>query len=57
MDIMNSNQKKPNANISCDVANCSYHNSENYCVAKKINVGPSYAESTSDTICTTFSQK
>lgn len=59
MDIFNANQKKPksNSNICCDVANCKYHNSENYCSAKKITIGPSYAQSTSDTICTTFSQE
>lgn len=59
MDFMNSDHKKvkANTNICCDVANCEYHNLENYCTAKKINVGPSYAESTSDTICTTFSQE
>ncbi|HBE14464.1 MAG TPA: DUF1540 domain-containing protein [Clostridiales bacterium] len=44
-------------NISCNVKNCKYHNSENLCTAEKISVGPSYACNCQDTICATFKQK
>ena len=43
--------------ISCDVKNCVYHDSDCYCTADKIAVGPSYATSCTDTVCATFKQK
>ena len=48
---------KENKGVSCDVCNCVYHNGENSCTATKINVGPSYATSCTDTVCATFKQK
>ena len=43
--------------IVCEVKNCMYHDCETYCTAEKIAVGPSYASTSSDTICATFKQK
>lgn len=43
--------------ITCDVRNCVYHDSENCCMAGHIAVGPSYALSSSETVCATFKPK
>ena len=43
--------------IKCGVKNCVYHDCENRCTAEKIAVGPSYALSSSETICATFKPK
>ena len=43
--------------IVCDVKNCVYHDKENCCCAGQIAVGPSHAESSSDTVCATFKPK
>lgn len=43
--------------IVCDVKNCAYHDSENYCTADKIAIGPSYATSSTDTVCASFKPK
>ena len=40
--------------ILCDVKNCQYHDCETHCTAKQIIVGPSKAENSGDTACTTF---
>lgn len=48
---------KSNKGINCDVTNCVYHDGECTCKAEKINVGPSYATSCTDTVCATFKQK
>lgn len=39
--------------IACSVKNC-IHNDDCYCTAPKINVGPGYATSCTDTVCATF---
>lgn len=39
--------------IHCDVTNC-YYNEQKGCVADNITVGPQYAASSADTICSTF---
>ena len=57
MDLFDSDKKKGHKNIACDVTNCVYHSTENHCTAKGICVGPSYANTTGDTICATFRQK
>lgn len=55
---MDKNRKeKPISGITCDVSNCVYHDGRGYCYAGKINVGPSFANSTADTLCATFKQK
>ena len=46
--------EKHNKGINCSVKNCAYHDGECYCTAEKINVGPSNAASSSETICATF---
>ena len=48
---------KKNKGVLCDVKNCVHHDGENHCTAEKINVGPSYATSCTDTVCATFRQK
>ena len=46
--------EKKNKGIVCDVRKCVYHDKDNYCTASQIAVGPSYAESSSETVCATF---
>ncbi|MCI9414333.1 MAG: DUF1540 domain-containing protein [Clostridiales bacterium] len=43
-----------NPGVRCDVKNCVYHDGDKACTAEKINVGPTYAVSTTDTACATF---
>ena len=43
--------------IKCDVKNCVYHDCDTYCTAGQIAVGPSYATSSSDTVCATFKER
>jgi hypothetical protein len=43
--------------VHCDVSNCTYNDEQCNCYADKINVGPTHAENTSDTICATFKQQ
>lgn len=43
--------------VNCDVKNCVYHDGECDCTASRISVGPSYASSSTDTVCATFKQK
>ena len=43
--------------IVCDVVNCVYHDCHNCCTAQEINVGPTYAETGSETVCATFKPK
>ncbi len=40
--------------VQCDVKNCQYHNADGSCSAKQITVGPAYAISNADTVCSTF---
>ncbi len=40
--------------INCSVKNCAYHDGECYCNAESIHVGPTSAESSTDTVCATF---
>lgn len=49
-------EKIKDVKIKCDVKNCVYHYDDFYCSAKTINVGPSYATSSTDTVCATFKQ-
>ena len=43
--------------VSCNVKTCKYHDGEYSCTAGKIDVGPTYASSATDTICATFKPK
>lgn len=43
--------------IVCSVKNCIYHDTEGYCTANIVNIGPSYAENCTDTVCATFRVK
>lgn len=43
--------------IQCNVKNCVYNDSCQYCTAGHISVGPSYATAGIDTICATFRPK
>lgn len=40
--------------IVCSVTNCAYHDGDGYCTAKRVNIGPGYASSCTDTVCATF---
>lgn len=40
--------------VYCDVRNCVYHGGDDICTASKINVGPTHAVSSADTVCATF---
>lgn len=40
--------------VVCDVTNCHYHDSTNFCTAEQIKVGPQFANTSADTICATF---
>lgn len=40
--------------IHCEVTNCSYHTPKCQCKAGKIHVGPTFASSSSETVCSTF---
>ena len=58
MDLFDTrDDKKGQRNIKCNVSNCVHHCDSNHCGADKIDVGPSYASQTADTVCATFSQK
>jgi hypothetical protein len=43
--------------VHCDVSNCTYNDKKCNCYADKINVGPTFANKTDDTICATFKQQ
>ena len=43
--------------VYCDVKTCMYHDSVEHCTAKKISIGPSFASTSNDTICSTFKPK
>jgi len=59
MSIFNMKSEIPKhiQGISCDAKNCVYHDGDNYCTANKINVGPAYATSSTDTVCATFKER
>ena len=40
--------------VFCDVKNCIYNDEYDHCTADRISVGPTFASSTSDTVCATF---
>ena len=43
--------------INCDVKTCYFNDSCEHCTAEKIDVGPTYAATSNDTICATFKPK
>ena len=49
--------KHYNHGINCDAKNCVYHDCDCYCTAEMIQVGPSDATCSTDTICATFKEK
>lgn len=51
---MENKSQNTNENISCEVKNCTYHDQSDKCSAKAITVGPTFAVSSSDTVCATF---
>ena len=40
--------------LVCSVKNCVYHDSEGYCTACSVHIGPGYASACPDTVCATF---
>lgn len=51
---MNKTKKDCIDGIHCDVTNCRYNEEDSKCSAKEIKVGPTYASTSSDTVCATF---
>ncbi len=49
--------KKVIPGITCEVANCQYHESDGHCTAGHIKVGPHAAHASTETLCTTFRNK
>lgn len=43
--------------IHCDVTNCAFHDPNCKCSANQIKVGPTFASSSTDTVCSTFRPK
>lgn len=43
--------------IHCDVTDCAFHDDKGKCSANQVRVGPTYAENTEDTGCSTFRKK
>jgi hypothetical protein len=43
--------------IYCEVTNCSFHDPSCKCSANQIKVGPTFASSNADTVCSTFKSK
>ena len=40
--------------IVCDVTSCAYHDGDSFCTARRVHVGPLYANTTGQTLCATF---
>lgn len=55
--MIDQTKDKSNHIIKCDVQNCVYNDTNQYCTAKKIEVGPHHAENARETLCNTFAQK
>lgn len=53
-NAMNKQNEKCIEGIKCDVTNCHYHQENSKCNANEIKVGPTYASTSTDTICATF---
>lgn len=51
------NAKNVIKGITCDVVTCQYHTGEGHCTAGHIKVGPSQAEVSRETLCTTFKNR
>jgi len=54
---MNSQNNNQITHIHCDVKNCVYHDRNGVCTAKNVSVGPTFAVSSADTICSTFKSR
>ncbi|NLT39026.1 MAG: DUF1540 domain-containing protein [Clostridiales bacterium] len=44
----------PNQGISCEVSNCRYYMTGNFCSADRIHVTPRHASTSQETDCSTF---
>ncbi|MBQ2252714.1 MAG: DUF1540 domain-containing protein [Clostridia bacterium] len=40
--------------VHCDVTSCAYHDGTGFCTANEIKIGPSYAVSSTQTVCATY---
>lgn len=49
--------KEKKNKIVCDVKNCTYHTGECSCKAETVSVGPTFAGTSTDTVCATFKPK
>ena len=50
---MNTNEQKLDG-VHCEVTNCVYNKDKHTCTAQNIKVGPQFAASSAETICSTF---
>jgi hypothetical protein len=56
--IANKVQSKDHiSGIHCEVTNCSFHDPSCKCSANQVKVGPTYAASSTETVCSTFKPK
>ncbi len=51
---MQQNAQNFHNKIICNVTNCAYHEPNDSCSAKEVKVGPQFASSSEDTLCSTF---
>ncbi len=56
MDMTNSTAGGGNG-ICCEVKNCAYHQGQDNCTAQSVQVGPQFANSSAETVCSTFRPK
>lgn len=52
-----SKSSKPIAGVHCVVSACTYHTTDDECLAERINVGDHGAKAKSETDCETFVKK
>ncbi len=57
METGENGKQTKNKKIVCNVKNCSFHRGECDCTADTVAVGPTFANSSSDTVCATFKPK
>lgn len=40
--------------LKCDVSSCAFHDGTSFCTAREVKIGPSYAVSSTETVCATY---
>ena len=54
---MEKSNKKQLYGVVCSVASCYYNTKNGHCTAKQIEVGPSSACTSAETVCVTFKER